>query len=1526
MDDFDYSYEVRRFRKIKESRETVAEKMELLRLIEEVKGRRLILENIDTEFDQVFSNDQLSPDDMDQLKRVVDAVIYKLRNTSGNTIEFQKRVVDILTEQKKLQLFVTGMLKIEITKPDFDWSRTIELMTAQRYHDVNYKESTMLKQRLNRANEDGLLTPEKAAAFVRDEFDEIFSSYDLKSRQHQYVDRIFEALIQQLYSWYQSVNDVERLPDEIIEEKRVELTEDLFVELATMASPERMKTLKSLLDVADTRIAWEQLGAMDLKPLERSECYLIMARRDPELFLRHVDIIDTGEWPDLDTIIKVLMQYSVAQTLYAMAKLKTIDHVYLLGTALNFDPLGFLESWPKLSNLYIGSGHDKEILALIEQEVGKVEINDEKAVEILNRLYNVDVEDYETRQKYSILMEKAIRQLGGAVVEIFDEVRSKYAEAVAEAKENQVDPDDYPQLPGGRDVVVQAIKKMKQLGLERGTGDIIAWAACVDGRRITREMAIEYNENQSYIYLLENIVEQDSSVFHDKVSLADVTKKMVIDDLVTQDSDTYTLGEILSPFVESAKHVDDLRPAVARAAQFLFIKDADIYGSMAFNIVNNKLLDATLCETIFDIAIAKDPAYLIEYSESYIHLQENLTDEQKFTVLRALVATNPYVAARNYYRLTPRNKRQAHEYLSELIAQGVDPFVLLGNPSRAQKILSLPNPGNLWREGLSIVERTALLDKIERVRRQISPRAWDMLQSLALEEEFTEFRWTNIPIEGLLAFSEVVENYPQWIDYLKRDTFEPSEGSQDNVRWTHNREWLMFFINLTPETIGNLGKYIEEAHSIFRKAERKRKEISWLKYKQERPGFDRWTPREQRAMFKKYSELEGDDARLGREKAAKSQFDQVIGVACVLDENFSTILKRIQTLDDYFVQDSQSRYRRFASVDYLHASRQSSMQVKENLVFLETDKESIRQWMRIWGDNFYKKRVLEKIMQLDDESRKYICDYQSILEVSRGFDVTAVAMLMMELLYAKALKTEDKDNKEILQAYLKDFGLWTSPIVFREYQGLYRGGEPSADFAKLGIKGTGKTAINSFRQVMQKIKNDFIEKSTFDRIDEVIGNPSFEEIISYLSNFETSQWARSRPLREVAQAFINDKKQGLIAELPSEYTPGRIKVQTSATEDEDQSEQVQVRPEAQEQYQRFIESMTAGIYETWADESTVKQFCFQAVDKEILSCRRQISKLTGDRDLDDETRSARIRRQERQIESLQALRLELDRSDDLLTTLLQYEIQNKIKFTEYSSQVIQTLVWSRAKDVLGNAMTVVSKLSGKYYPEYSDLTRLIELVANQMKQHVWPKMQLKKEEIDRLNQVFNLRAVEDEIKRIGSLSSKNSEEFTCVPSRDLQAELSGYYCDACWTSAEDIMKDNPHMIGVSFVSTPDNATTKRIVGGSLLIETTAGGDKALIVRGLNPRENVINSLNPEDFVQRFLDYLEPICRARGIKKILFPIHQKGALSNRPALLSYLKGFNDKEKFPVLPLDEEVNFNGYDIKDSCVVLRDLTAEK
>lgn len=151
------------------------------------------------------------------------------------------------------------------------------------------------------------------------------------------------------------------------------------------------------------------------------------------------------------------------------------------------------------------------------------------------------------------------------------------------------------------------------------------------------------------------------------------------------------------------------------------------------------------------------------------------------------------------------------------------------------------------------------------------------------------------------------------------------------------------------------------------------------------------------------------------------------------------------------------------------------------------------------------------------------------------------------------------------------------------------------------------------------------------------------------------------------------------------------------------------------------------------------------------------------------------------------------------------------------------------------------------------------------------------------------------------------------PRRDILMELSGHIADACWAGKYDsIAQKYPNMTTVAMKQDPGSEKEK-LVGAGMLIEAQGkDGQPVTVIRGLNPLENMVNSLSVEQFTDACIDYARQIATDKGMRLgITIDDHAGGSGASRPVLFGYLTGL--KRELKPLPVTySSTEFNGYDI--------------
>lgn len=162
-------------------------------------------------------------------------------------------------------------------------------------------------------------------------------------------------------------------------------------------------------------------------------------------------------------------------------------------------------------------------------------------------------------------------------------------------------------------------------------------------------------------------------------------------------------------------------------------------------------------------------------------------------------------------------------------------------------------------------------------------------------------------------------------------------------------------------------------------------------------------------------------------------------------------------------------------------------------------------------------------------------------------------------------------------------------------------------------------------------------------------------------------------------------------------------------------------------------------------------------------------------------------------------------------------------------------------------------------------------------------------------------------------------EFIFHPSRSFLGEMSGHIGGVCWTRQLNILKNNPEMTPIIIIKNPKTENPE-ILGTFLLFERTFNGNKkCLIIRGVNPNNKLLAKASAVSVCDQVLAYAKEIAVARNIPFIVAST-DGGVISNRPSVFQH---FQEYENNPVVTLDDPLIFNGYNITNSCKIIKDFS---
>lgn len=449
--------------------------------------------------------------------------------------------------------------------------------------------------------------------------------------------------------------------------------------------------------------------------------------------------------------------------------------------------------------------------------------------------------------------------------------------------------------------------------------------------------------------------------------------------------------------------------------------------------------------------------------------------------------------------------------------------------------------------------------------------------------------------------------------------------------------------------------------------------------------------------------------------------------------------------------------------------------------------------------------------------------------------------------------------------------------------------------AQAGITKSGEAGIQQLRVLLTQLKHSILQED-FD-VAIVAHNPVLRDFVKGYLRIDEREWG-TRSLKESISLY--DEQKGKIKPLDEAVYQSSelLRIQTS---------EVGKDFEYSEQFFSAFKTLNRDIDKArrLIENDTNKPFS-NLVEHLNQEVGRVIDELQKSRqDLPEEKRGFIDER----ISRLEALNFrDLTKLDHNLAEL------NKIpEAHRVVRQLIFTFAYSKSQ-----GQNMYFPASDYTQPALSDITGTINFVDHIAYQETWAQYFKDKKSRNNFRQIASTRALEEELERMQKNMSGEigSTVMQFVPTRGFLMEVSGSLADACWQDTNDdlIAVEHPNFTSVTFIQNPETKD-ERIAGAVMLIETESrDGEKLLVIRGLNPLENVINRLSVADFYQKFTEYCKGIAERGGRKlAIVIDDHSGGSATNRPVLFQYLRNLELRKV--VLARDEDTTFNNYTITDN-----------
>lgn len=551
-------------------------------------------------------------------------------------------------------------------------------------------------------------------------------------------------------------------------------------------------------------------------------------------------------------------------------------------------------------------------------------------------------------------------------------------------------------------------------------------------------------------------------------------------------------------------------------------------------------------------------------------------------------------------------------------------------------------------------------------------------------------------------------------------------------------------------------------------------------------------------------------------------------------------------------------------------------------------------------------RVLEFMEQLPKQGRSGAAFWEAFNQLTSGLWPGETGQVR------KPVPLSDLQH---VAGFLTEFGNLPLTDLYKAYCHLQNGLPPSEEMLALGIDQSGPAGSAK----LQRLVFDLQRKLLSGLVPEAPSTLELD-VIAAVCRFNVSDWRRDKALSTLIDSFASDVASGSIAPLASEYAPRRFEAK---------------KLNAQELSEFKFSEVCHACYALVRDDilavrgkkarevfESERAALLEALTQEIDSLEQPLSAEERAKTKEPEKREQGRRQRAKLFRGFSEELSASSSSSDLISKLAGFEGRYK---TDNSgiNQALRRLALRAGLEQQGSAKGIAERLDRRPL-DRDRLSGMLEFCTNAVLQEGLAGVELDKKGRQAIGKTLGISTFEGDLKRIGDLATSGSEEFEALPSRGLLGELSGYICDACWTRSSDIMKKNPGLVPVLFVRNPDSPIP-RLAGATLLIPAeSSAGEKVLVVRGFNPLQNVISRLKPGDFLEQFVDrFVVPIAKELGVTKIVIPGGASGgSQTNRPDINLHVSRQYADAKDISLKSTELLRFNGYDIKSSCKVIREL----
>ena len=541
--------------------------------------------------------------------------------------------------------------------------------------------------------------------------------------------------------------------------------------------------------------------------------------------------------------------------------------------------------------------------------------------------------------------------------------------------------------------------------------------------------------------------------------------------------------------------------------------------------------------------------------------------------------------------------------------------------------------------------------------------------------------------------------------------------------------------------------------------------------------------------------------------------------------------------------------------------------------------------------------------------------YDDVKKIIKKFNISKEFMqqplkeaFIQNLKYNKITKALDLVNEFNLNLTyfevkaIEIFGIYLSYNIFFEIRDL-ENGVIGPELEKIGVTKAGKEGIQELSIILQELKSEFTKHNP-----ENIKFETSEFITNYFikyTGYKDSGWGNTD-----RDSFLNSIQNT----RDIKYKP--------------------LSPEFKviETYQIRKKERSSNIDKSIYREDFLNRFSVLMADiklaKDNLENKNPLTNLVDQLNFEIENIVQNLKIKSQELQDNPQAQIGLGNRIELLEKINLRSIQDfqenfKVlsSFSELDSilrQVVFTMGFAKNRRQLDKSLSEISVEN----PSLDDISWVLNFVDYITNQETMAKYFTDKKATKKFEEKINPTALTKQMDLLhnGQITS-GTTNITFSTHRDFYTEISGQIADACWASEyKSILTEFPNFSSILMVKDKETQN-ERIVGSSLLIETKAkNGDDLLIIRGLNPTETMINSLDVKSYFEAVVDYARKLADSTG-KKLAISIDDNcwGCTTNRPLLFSYISNLKGTLKKVRLKNPSEAKFNGYNLQGDVYLL-------